>query len=365
MEGPVSCPHITRGCRWQGYPNYLQQHREICAFEQLKDFIDEKDRQIQELREQMQILTRTITTMKGNSAMNHINLDGHTSIVVTLAVVNRLLFSGSMDGTLKVWNLENFTVVREASLGPVFTLKIASSFMFSGHLNSIKLWDLQSFECKMSINAHEGNVKALCVMGDRLFSGSSDRSIKVWNLLNGSCVHTLTNAHDGEIRDLLALVDSNGQMRYLLSASDDTRIKVWNTEFSGVKILDGHKKPIRALIAFGQYFFSGSEDTHIKMWNTSIFAEVASIATLVSVHSLAMTSSLQTPILVSGHADGSIKLWNVSNPAHIDCAMMLMAHTEPVRALIAEQGFLLSGGYDKTIKIWYPQNQKLIFNFAQ
>lgn len=78
------------------------------------------------------------------------NLEGHTSTVVTLAIVDKMLFSGSMDGTLKVsylisdiyfeiWDLNTFQPIREASLGPVFTLKVSGNLMFSGHVNVIKV----------------------------------------------------------------------------------------------------------------------------------------------------------------------------------------------------------------------------------
>jgi WD40 repeat protein len=49
----------------------------------------------------------------------------------------------------------------------------------------VKVWDLESFALKTTLPGHTGNVKALCVMGNRLFSGSSDLSIKV------SCFFTL------------------------------------------------------------------------------------------------------------------------------------------------------------------------------
>jgi WD40 repeat protein len=102
--------------------------------------------------------------------------------------------------------LDTFTVQKEASLGPTFAIRVSQQYMFSGHLNSIKVtlykmknksliqsssfcceylfnmqqvWDLHRLECKSTLSGHIGNVKALCVVGNRLYSGSSDRSIKV------------------------------------------------------------------------------------------------------------------------------------------------------------------------------------------
>lgn len=45
----------------------------------------------------------------------------------------------------------------------------------------IQLWDLQTFKCKQTLSGHEGIVHALAVIGNRLFSGSSDKQIRVTN----------------------------------------------------------------------------------------------------------------------------------------------------------------------------------------
>lgn len=42
-----------------------------------------------------------------------------------------------------------------------------------------KVWDLKSFECLFTLEGHARSVKALCVSGQYLFSGSNDKTIKV------------------------------------------------------------------------------------------------------------------------------------------------------------------------------------------
>jgi len=293
--------------------------------------------------------------------MYHLNLQGHSSIVVSLAIVENTMFSGSMDGTLKVWDLTTFKLAREASLGPVFALKISSTLMFSGHLNGVKVWDLQTFDCKGTLSGHVGNVKALCVVANRLFTGSSDCSIKVWNLENMTCLHTLTGAHSGEIREMLATQDSTGKMIHLWSCSDDATIRVWNQKFSCDAILKGHKSSVKALVRSGEFVFSGSDDTYIKIWHAFELGEVSMIPCLLGITSLAVSASTTPPSLVSGHTDGSIKIWNLKNIRAPECHLLLSGHTEPVRALLVANSIIFSGGYDKTIKVWYEQHQQLSY----
>jgi hypothetical protein len=80
------------------------------------------------------------------------NMEGHTDIVVCLTVVDKALISGSMDGKIKVslsiffpclfpkvWDLNSFTPLREASLGPVFSLRVGAGYLFSGHSDQVKV----------------------------------------------------------------------------------------------------------------------------------------------------------------------------------------------------------------------------------
>ena len=60
---------------------------------------------------------------------------------------------------------------------------------------------------------------------DTLVSGSSDATIKLWNVTSGALMRTLSN-HTGEIYESLDLL-SDGQT--LVSGSKDKTIKYWNT----------------------------------------------------------------------------------------------------------------------------------------
>jgi hypothetical protein len=43
----VRCPHSIIGCHWHGLTTHeLEQHLRMCAFEQMKDYINEKEKQI-------------------------------------------------------------------------------------------------------------------------------------------------------------------------------------------------------------------------------------------------------------------------------------------------------------------------------
>src|SRR2546428_781639 len=63
---------------------------------------------------------------------------------------------------------------------------------------SIKVWDLDNGKCTQKINGNTYSVNCLLNLNIQnkniIVSGSSDESIKVWNLDNGKCTQTLNNA---------------------------------------------------------------------------------------------------------------------------------------------------------------------------
>lgn len=59
---------------------------------------------------------------------------GHTDAVRALAVANNRLFSGSYDGTVKVWDVDTLACLKTLAghTGPVRTLVYSGGHMFSG-----------------------------------------------------------------------------------------------------------------------------------------------------------------------------------------------------------------------------------------
>jgi len=65
--------------------------------------------------------------------------------------------------------------------GPVWGLAVtADGLLVSASSDTtIKIWDVQNFKCKRTLKGHEGIVHAVVVHGNKLCSGSSDKSIRV------------------------------------------------------------------------------------------------------------------------------------------------------------------------------------------
>ncbi|KAF9476601.1 WD40 repeat-like protein [Pholiota conissans] len=175
----------------------------------------------------------------------------------------KMLFSASDDGTIKLWDLNLRTCVRQFTghVGQVQSMKLLMTdecdeeeadeddttpapttpdaaepqnllvpkrkkpVLISGSLdNTIKLWDIETGKATRTYFGHIEGVWGVASDKMRLVSGSHDRTIKVWSREKGSCTATLVG-HQAAV-SCLALGEDK-----IVSGSDDCTIKVWS--FSG------------------------------------------------------------------------------------------------------------------------------------
>ncbi|KAF8061462.1 WD40-repeat-containing domain protein, partial [Lyophyllum atratum] len=94
--------------------------------------------------------------------------------------------------------------------------------LISGSLdNTIKLWDIETGKCVRTFFGHIEGVWAVASDKLRLVSGSHDRTVKVWSRDQGKCTGTLVG-HQAAV-SCLALGEDK-----IVSGSDDADIRIWS-----------------------------------------------------------------------------------------------------------------------------------------
>ncbi len=185
--------------------------------------------------------------------------------------------------------------------------------------------------------------------GKFVLSGG-DKTIKIWDALNGREIYTIYGAHDGFVSSVIYSPDE----RYILSAGTEGKIILWNTASrEKVREFTGHNKGVfRAVFSpDGRAILSAGMDGTIRIWDVEDGEQTRLLkGHLAAVRTVAYVSDGKE--LLSGSWDKTIRLWDVSNAREL---RSFTGHTAPVNALsVSPDGkrFLSAGGKDGTVRYW-------------
>jgi len=100
-------------------------------------------------------------------------LDKHDTIVISLALHDGKLYSGSFDNTIKVWNCDDnslITTLKEHS-HVILCMTINDGKLYSGSLGNIKVWDCKSYKLIASVNYGNIAINYMTVSNGKLCFG--------------------------------------------------------------------------------------------------------------------------------------------------------------------------------------------------
>lgn len=144
------------------------------------------------------------------------------SDMTQLSVYDKLIYISSDDQTLKTFDFRGL-LVKE----------------FIGHIGGI--W---TFDCD----------------GNRVVTGSTDKTARIWDTTTEQTVATL-KYHRSTVR-VLRIYDG-----YVITGSRDYTIAIWSMYGDLIYRLDGHRQSVRCLDVCDGYLASGSYDGYCKLWD--------------------------------------------------------------------------------------------------
>ena len=150
-------------------------------------------------------------------------LQGHTGLVNALVIFKEQLISASNDGT-------------------------------------IKIWDLKTDTCTVTLHGHTSGISALKVFREQLISASTDSTIKIWDLKTNTCTTTINC--DTSLVMAIEIFEEK-----LVFASSNGTINVWDLETNSSTTLEGHTTLVVAFKIFREQLISGSFDRTIRIWD--------------------------------------------------------------------------------------------------
>ncbi|CAI4226404.1 unnamed protein product [Auanema sp. JU1783] len=254
---------------------------------------------------------------------------------------------------------------------------------------NIFIWDTISHTVVRSLTGHTASVTSIRWGGEGLiYSGSQDRTVKVWRASDGILCRTL-NGHAHWINTLALNTDyclrtscfdakdgckrpankeeaqKISQRRYdeaikisggerLVSGSDDFTMFLWNPAESKQQIarMTGHQQLVNHVMFSPdtRFIASASFDKSIKLWCGRTGKYLSSLRGHVNaVYQISW--SADSRLLVSGSADSTLKVWDMRSKR---LAYDLPGHASEVFTVdwSPEGTKVASGGKDKVMKLW-------------
>jgi COMPASS component SWD3 len=241
----------------------------------------------------------------------------------------------------------------------VNAIALDGQFLIScGTENLIRVWSLVLGKQIYTLTGHTEMVTTVAIGCQKLLiSGSCDRTIKIWDLtkLKNPEILTLTG-HHGYVNSVALLPDGNT----VVSGSQDTTIKFWDIRTGkNFRTIKGHTNLVNAVVLSpdGQIMATCSWNTTIKVWDS----KTGDLIWELIGHSAKVWAFAITPdnaILISGSRDKTIKLWDLITGSEI-CT--LEGHKGEVKALaLSKDGQTLFSASFKEIKIWDLSSHKLL-----
>ncbi|CAN6977085.1 unnamed protein product [Brassica rapa subsp. trilocularis] len=346
-------------------------------------------------------------------------LSAHVGSVSSLALCGELLLSASQGKDIIVWqqpDLKIFTKFGQGD-GSVKALVSVGSKVFTAHQDSrIRVWKVSrrssenAFRLVDSLPTtkdylgkfmkqsnyvqtrrnhkrlwieHADSISCLAVHAGIIYSGSWDKTLKVWRLSDLKCLESI-KAHDDAINGLVA-----GEGR-VYSASADGKIKIWGKEkrkkaesslssssSSWAHVLkatlEGHAEvSVNSVVVSGEgrWVYGGGSDGFVMGWERSEKGgdfEEWRLGFEMRGHKMAVLCMCVVGEMVcSGSADKSIGLWKREESGRLCKFGVIQGHEGPVKCLQASPnnvgaGFMLySGSLDKTIRVWWVSKQDCV-----
>ena len=282
-------------------------------------------------------------------------LEGHTDMVVALALSTNglMLASAAKDNTIRLWNWKAHKClgVGHGHMENVTCLAFNSCvggepFLLSGSSDkTLKRWNLhwttqkkpwedahapdasppRELHTDYTLPAHQKSLNALAVAPNGLLvaSASQDRLIHLWESENGKQVGTLQGHKRGVWSVAFSTLD-----KCLLSASGDGTCRLWNVkDFSCLRVYQGQDSPVLScsFVTSSTQFVTVSGDGCLRLFSLAT-AEMLNAWEVDDYKCWALTSWEDGNKLLIGSVHAALTLWEDKTGLELENEQREAAH---------------------------------------
>ena len=299
------------------------------------------------------------------------SLSGHVSEInaITFSNTNQILATASVDRTVKIWDITKGKCLKTLQGRADFVHSAVFSndnrTIITGSQHSINFWDIDS-QCISTFFKTKDWLSSLIISQDEKTIAcanisNEDNFIRIWQIddLNSSTTnYQIPNKILKGHNDNIWSIAFNPDGTKIVSGSSDRTVKIWNSQTGQcLKTLSGHNRPVLC-VSFspnGNTVASCGGHSIIKLWNVETGECFQTIQEKASYIIKFNSNGL---ILASGHTSGIIKLWNTKNG---ECIQTLGNRKPIISIAFSDDGkYIAYGSYDGTVTVWNINDNKSV-----
>jgi len=131
----------------------------------------------------------------------------------------------------------------------------------TGKNGTIAIWDVNSCTQTENFTGHTATVTSLQILnGNRIVSGSADKTLKLWDQKTGTCIGTF-EGHKKAVTSVFAIGN------IIVSGSSDKTVKIWDQRtHTCTQTLEGHTNAVTTISGTDDIIVTGSKDLTVNVW---------------------------------------------------------------------------------------------------
>ncbi|MBD3350572.1 MAG: TIR domain-containing protein [Candidatus Lokiarchaeota archaeon] len=280
------------------------------------------------------------------------------SVCVTPDLKN--LITGSIDRTVKVWQLQNGDLVHELKgheeeVNCVNISPDGQKIISGSEDETLKLWSIDSGKVLRNLEDHKGGIFSACFSYDNKYviSGAEDKAVRIWDWNAKKTVYSLTE-HETGINSVV--ISPNGR---IIASADQKCIKLWKWRQSESYLtIEGHQFAVNSLdfSPKGDILISGSMDKTIRIWDVISGKELKRFeGHNGSINCIDISDDAK--YIASASGDNFVKIWNIAKGEEVNS----FKHGTYVQSTSFLPGthIIAAADHHGYVKIWDPLDECL------
>ena len=297
----------------------------------------------------------------------------HTLPLISIAISNDKKIVASCDEeTILVWMSDTYEIISKIQSNSGFLKTLAISpiknnrvWVFSGSADGrLRSWPIDNGKVFWSKEpVHCSFIRCVRITPDskHVITGSKDGTLKIWNISTKTHVNTVKVS--SKMVFYVEILKEEEKMVKMVALADE-QIMIYdirdlnNIKEPKVYAYKEHTPRTLALNHDGRYLFSGGQDNRIIMWDLKNMSDQKSFETNDGSRIEELIGKIKG-LIIAGESSGKIRVWDINNNKQPLYEKSVEKSKVPLTSLtITNDGaFLIAGYMDNKIRIWSNDNK--------